>query len=66
MGVTRMLVRIPDRSNLTQRYKRFATTFNIYASGCVTFALFRRDGQTRYTLGKNTASIMKDLVLNLI
>jgi len=55
------------RPNLTQRCKRFATAS---ASTQVAVLSWRYDGrltlQTRYTLRRNTASIMKDLVLVML
>jgi len=61
---SRSEVQILDRSNLTQRWKRFATAST---STQVTVLPWRYDAelapQTRYTLWRNTVSIMKGLVL---
>ena len=52
-------VRIPGRSNRTQRRQRLATAATFLRS-CVPFALSRGDGPaTRCTIRRNTASIMK-------
>jgi len=59
-------IRIPKAGQIFASLQTVHHRFNIYASSCVALALWRGNGQwapqTRYTLRRNTASIMKGLV----